>query len=317
MPRETAMSTKIRLFISHSSSDTKLAERVTDLLQVALHLSSKSIRCTSVAGYRLPAGADTDERLRREVHEAEAFIGIVSAGSLRSTYVLFELGARWGANRPLIPLLAPRTPMSLLSGPLVGLNALRANNRSDLTQLVENLSEVLKITVARAVDYERAFEKVLKTKATRDQQTSEGNHWELATVSLTAADQAHRQGKDELQTKYIRKAIEELIAGDYNWEAAENLVKLSHVHDEHDRQVDRLKCLVAAAETYKLASATWESAGAYKTVAELYHDAEKRKAAARYASLAQEQYLAGNYRTEAKMCDDWITKLSRPLAKDN
>jgi hypothetical protein len=63
----------------------------------------------SIDGYRLPGGADTDIQLRQEVHEADAFIGVISSHSISSLYVAFELGARWGAGRPLIPLITPIT----------------------------------------------------------------------------------------------------------------------------------------------------------------------------------------------------------------
>jgi hypothetical protein len=135
----------IKLFISHSAADIELAVRLIDLLRAALNLSAKEIRCTSVDGHRLPACADTDEQLRREVYEAEAFIGIVSAASLRSLYVLFELAARWGAQKHLVPLLSPGVTPAALGGPVSGLNSLRADSRAQLHQLVTELGHVLKI----------------------------------------------------------------------------------------------------------------------------------------------------------------------------
>ncbi|OLC68161.1 MAG: hypothetical protein AUH69_02145 [Actinobacteria bacterium 13_1_40CM_4_65_12] len=115
----------VDVFVSHSSQDVALAAQVVDLLRAALNLRAESIRCTSVDGYRLPAGADSDEQLRDEALACRALIGILSAFSLASAYVLFELGARWGAKRPLIPLLAPGIGPQALKGPLAGLNALK------------------------------------------------------------------------------------------------------------------------------------------------------------------------------------------------
>lgn len=115
---------EIRLFISHSSTDSVLVEHLVEFLQVALNLSASKIRCTSINGYRLPGGVNTDEQLKREVHEADVLIGVISSDSLQSLYVVFELGARWGAGRLLYPLLVPGTTAKILGGPLAGLNAL-------------------------------------------------------------------------------------------------------------------------------------------------------------------------------------------------
>lgn len=151
----------IRLFISHSSVDRDLVERLLELLRAALGLPASQIRCTSVDGYRLPAGADTAEQLRIEVHEAVAFVGVISTSSLRSLYVAFELGARWGAKRPLFPLLAPGTTSRILEGPLSSLNALSSANRSQLHQLISDLANVLHVKSEEPAVYQKHIEAVL------------------------------------------------------------------------------------------------------------------------------------------------------------
>src|SRR5262245_39952333 len=109
------------IFISHSSQDIELAKLLVGLLRAALNVPAKQIRCTSVDGYRLRGGADIDERLRCEILGATVLIGLLSPASADSQYVLFELGARWGAGRPLIPLIAPGFKPDSMRGPITGL----------------------------------------------------------------------------------------------------------------------------------------------------------------------------------------------------
>jgi hypothetical protein len=89
----------IRVFISHSSKDVGVAEKLIQLIRPALNLKVEDIRCTSVDGYRLPGGAKTDNNLQIEIHKCELLIGLVSSDSMNSHYTLFELGARWGAKK--------------------------------------------------------------------------------------------------------------------------------------------------------------------------------------------------------------------------
>jgi hypothetical protein len=121
----------------------------------------QQIRCTSVDGYRLPAGADTDEQLREEALAARAFIGILSSFSLASAYVLFELGARWGTKRHLIPVLAPGTGPQTLRGPLTGLNALSCESAAQLHQLVSEVGETLGIEAESPAVYQDTIDAIL------------------------------------------------------------------------------------------------------------------------------------------------------------
>jgi hypothetical protein len=151
----------LRLFISHSSKDVGYVEALINLLRSGLNLPADQIRCTSVDGYRLPAGADSKATLRGEIHASEAFIGVVSKDSLQSQYVMFELGARWGAGKHLIPLLAPGTTFQDLSGPMAGLNALEGYSAPQLQQLVQDLASALDVKPSSPAAYYRQLEHVL------------------------------------------------------------------------------------------------------------------------------------------------------------
>jgi hypothetical protein len=175
-----------KIFISHSARDARLAEQLVDLIRAAFNFSSKHIRCTSVDGTRLPGGAYTDEQVRREVAEATLLIGLISQNAISSAYVLFELGARWGAAKPLIPVLAPGSTPSMLAGPLAGISALRANNAGELLQLVDDIAHVLEISPEPASAYRKRVDAIVTDRgqllATRSQK-----FWDDDNLSGSAA----------------------------------------------------------------------------------------------------------------------------------
>ncbi len=142
----------ILVLISHSSKDKALAEALIELLRSALGLLPNQIRCTSVDGYRLPAGVNTDEQLRAEIKSVGVLIGLLTPHSITSTYVLFELGARWGAELFMIPLLAGITP-ERMQGPHRVLNALSCETEAQLIQLVEDIGRQLNLEVQSAASY--------------------------------------------------------------------------------------------------------------------------------------------------------------------
>lgn len=156
----------IKIFISHCAEDSTIAESLAELLHTALHLPKSEIRCTSVDGYRLPAGANTDEQLRREVLDAPVLVGLISHRSFDSAYVLFELGARWGKNAFMAPLLAPGVSTSVLKGPISSLNALSCESASQIYQLVHEIGLQLAVSPEPPATYAGLVDNVTKSGST-------------------------------------------------------------------------------------------------------------------------------------------------------
>jgi hypothetical protein len=154
----------LKLFVSHSSKDTELVKLLISLLRSALNLKTTEIRCTSVDGYRLSGGANTMDDLRREVHDAQAFIGVISPASLDSLYVAFELGARWGAHKHLLPILVPGADPKMLSGPLAGINALRCDRAGQLHQLIDDLAKQLDLTAEPPAAFQDQIDQIANYK---------------------------------------------------------------------------------------------------------------------------------------------------------
>lgn len=149
--------TTMKIFISHSSADAKAAEALVDLIRSALNVSAKDIRCTSVEGYKLPAGADSNQQLRSEVFECQAFIVLLSPASMSSIYVMFELGARWGTARYLAPIMIDGISGGDLKAPLSAIHAINGVSEADMYQLVEDLAQRLELTPEKPAVYSKAL----------------------------------------------------------------------------------------------------------------------------------------------------------------
>ncbi len=152
----------MRIFVSHSRSDASVAKPLVDLLRNALNIPAESIRCTSLDGYRLPGGVPVAETLRQEVHQAEIVLALITPVSVRSPWVLFELGARWGSGKRLLPILASGADPGELTGPLHDLSPLDCTQRAQVHQIVEDVGSFLSLKTATASSYEDKIDELLR-----------------------------------------------------------------------------------------------------------------------------------------------------------
>jgi hypothetical protein len=211
----------VDVFVSHSSADSWLAKQLVDLLRSSLDLRSEQIRCTSVDGYRLPAGADVDEQLRKEVLASRAFVSILSPSSLESVYVLFEIGARWGTRQPLFPVLAPGMEPRALRGPLSGLNALSCESAGQLHQLVSDMARTLGIAPEPPQVYEGNVETILYSANSQENQSTASQRGrrldEVGTsrVKSNGGAPTLQEGYSEAE-RTIREHCEREWPNDYN-----------------------------------------------------------------------------------------------------
>jgi hypothetical protein len=204
----------VDIFISHSSHDVALATAMIDLLRAALGLAREAIRCTSVPGYQLAGGAEVDAVIRREAVCSRLFIALVTPASLRSPYVLFELGARWGilSERALIPIVAgmdaERVPR-----PLASLNLIDASNREKLHHFVDEVGRILKAEVRRAVEYVGKLEETARLATAAPSKV--GEHEQRLIRALFGEKDGRNLGrylKDSSYEKAIGKLLEKGLA---------------------------------------------------------------------------------------------------------
>ncbi|WP_394807995.1 toll/interleukin-1 receptor domain-containing protein [Nitrosomonas sp.] len=134
---------QMQVFISHDSKDVEIVSILVDILRSSLNIPPKQIRCTSLDGFRLPIGTLITDRIKKEVCESKVLIALITPNSLESQYFMFELGARWGANLPLLPLFAGGTNIDDVSQLLRDFNILQCSSENQVIQMVNDLGEHL------------------------------------------------------------------------------------------------------------------------------------------------------------------------------
>jgi hypothetical protein len=135
-----------RIFISHRHKDVKIAEALVNLLESAFQVDKNDIRCTSVQPYTLPSGEKTSERLRTEIRSADVVIGLLTPDTRESNYVIAELGAAWGSNVAIFPLLARGATYEHVPEPLNERHSLSLHKEADCLQLIDDIARVSSLT---------------------------------------------------------------------------------------------------------------------------------------------------------------------------
>jgi hypothetical protein len=88
----------LRVFFSYAAADRAYAAKLRSLLSQRPNLR---IFTTDI----LSAGENWESRLKSELSECDIFVVLLSPHSLESKWVLHELGAAWGLQKPIIPVV--------------------------------------------------------------------------------------------------------------------------------------------------------------------------------------------------------------------
>lgn len=129
----------IHIFISHRRTDENIAQSLIELWRFAI-VGQLRVRCTSVEGYGLPGGVLFNEQLRDEILKSRTYVAIMTRESLKSEYMLLELGVRWGSKQKLTLLLAGGLSPNELNPPFREIQTLSCNKEQDIQRLIEEIS---------------------------------------------------------------------------------------------------------------------------------------------------------------------------------
>jgi hypothetical protein len=155
----------IKLFISHSSADELLASALVDCILASVSIEDDEVRCTSVAGHRLPVGSDFAATLKGDIGVSSAVIGLLTQRAISSSWVLFELGATWGGKKHLMPLLSDEVDIKTLPGPLASRHVARLSDVNDLAQFLDELAKIVRRPMRSPAKVTRAIDVLKKAHA--------------------------------------------------------------------------------------------------------------------------------------------------------
>ena len=181
----------IRIFISHAAADQALASALVDCILGSMVLDDEELRCTSVPGHKLPVGSDFAATLLADLGESSVVIGLITSNAASSSWVLFELGATWGANKNLKPLVTDEVDLKSLPGPLAGRHVARFSSKGDVNQFLDEIST--------AIGSKRRT--VTKTQSAIDKlEAAHAEHVKRATSSESPASKPRVQTKSSEPT---------------------------------------------------------------------------------------------------------------------
>ncbi len=199
-----------RIFISHSHADEAIAKKLVNYLLAALKVEDADIRCTSVVGHQLLPGSNIESQLRKDINGDIALIGLLTQNSLRSQWVLFELGAAWGMGKLVIPILGAGVNKEDLPGPLKGhIPILIEDERvayalnGMIQQLASNLNKIEEKPGNRNSAEIRRDEFISKLKAWKPQLSvpDQSQKDEIGQLKARIQQQAQEFSKEQSQNK--------------------------------------------------------------------------------------------------------------------
>lgn len=133
-----ALSSTPKIFISHTTRQEELVQRLVAVFESAFSVHPGEIRCTSLPGYGFPISSNVTSQLRTEIEQAEIVIGIITPDSIQSN-VLFELGAAWGFQKSIFLLLASGATVDNIPSFLTQLNSIILTDIRRCYELIDQL----------------------------------------------------------------------------------------------------------------------------------------------------------------------------------
>jgi hypothetical protein len=128
-----------KVFISHAAVDNVLARKIRNLLRSTFDANVSTTE-------DLSAGGDWESQLRRELSDSDYVVALLTPQSVRSTFVLRDLGAAWAMGKPIISLITRRDvlnsiPLSVNESQMIELTDV--DNLATSDELARRFSQII------------------------------------------------------------------------------------------------------------------------------------------------------------------------------
>jgi hypothetical protein len=123
----------IRIFLSYAREDRNKAEQVIKQLATQPNIHVFTVN-------QMSAGENWKDRIKKELAKSDFFLVLLSPASIRSKWVQLELGAAWGLDKFIIPIVTSRDlvsklPLEFTGTPVVDMEYLK--RPEGLNQIME------------------------------------------------------------------------------------------------------------------------------------------------------------------------------------
>lgn len=136
-----------KIFISHSSKDSKIVELFTEIILCSgLGIKTKDIFASSIDGYKIRIGSDWRDEIKQNIQNAKITFAIVTPNYKKSEICQNELGATWILSNRIIPLYIPPITPDNIGSLLSSLQVEQINHDKCIDRIRDVIKNELNLT---------------------------------------------------------------------------------------------------------------------------------------------------------------------------
>lgn len=153
---------KKKIFISHSTKDKEIVEKVIDLLEI-IGIKSNQIFCSSYEGYGVELGENFLYRIKNELNSNVFALFILSENYYRSVISLCEMGAIWIQSKDQIPILIPPFNYNHKQDVLPNTHSMKVNEPNKWNSLKKQITSIFELEEIDFSIWERKRNNILNS----------------------------------------------------------------------------------------------------------------------------------------------------------